>query len=71
MLSTEEYLPVSKLKGFVPTLNNNGYMWQLNDPYMTIFFAESCKDKIVAEIGCAYGDISMKALEQGLSLIHI
>lgn len=59
-------IPKSFLKGFVPTLNNRGFMAEHPDEISTEFvaFAAGCGQRVL-DIGCAYGVATLPALARG------
>jgi SAM-dependent methyltransferase len=56
--------------GLVPTLNKMGYMTTFLDPYSETFieYAATCKQPVL-EIGSAYGNATLKALNNGATVV--
>lgn len=56
--------------GLIPTLNKMGYMTTFLDPYSEKFikYASVCKEPIL-EIGSAYGNVALKALNNGATVV--
>jgi SAM-dependent methyltransferase len=63
-------IPRFGLKNMVPTLNGTGFMFEVLDGYAEewISYAGSA-DKLVLEVGCAYGVATLPALEAGARVV--
>lgn len=65
-----QYDKPTKIRDEIPTLNRMGYMKIDLDPYSEDFIkTASISDKPVLEIGCAYGFIVQKILQDGNKII--
>ena len=59
-------MPVFSKKGMIPTLNNMGFMFEWLDPYAEEFIEHAASlDGEVLEVGCAFGVVTLRALEKG------
>lgn len=63
-------MPPAESHGFVPTLNRYGYMSLALDPFMSAF-VDFCATaaKPCLDIGAAYGNATLAALEKGATII--
>ena len=53
-------------EGMIPTLNNMGFMFEWLDPYAKEFIEHAASlDREVLEVGCAFGVVTLPALEKG------
>ncbi|MBI1861544.1 MAG: class I SAM-dependent methyltransferase [Deltaproteobacteria bacterium] len=64
-------MPNAEPSGFIPTLNNMGYMTSRPDPVSQAFieFAASQAPTPALDVGAAYGVASLTALERGATII--
>lgn len=65
-------MPQAERKGFIPTLNNQGYMLSSLDVYTQAFvdFSASCALPVM-DIGAAYGLTTLPALQKGAKVIAV